>query len=346
MDTNNYTDIDSLIASFLHGDLTQEEATKLISWIRQSEKNRIHFMQIKNFWESTEELPISTDKALAKVLKQIEAGNKKITFWQVWHRAAAFLLLPLLIATLWLSLGKIKSSSQAEAQHTKISAPFGSFATFALPDGSKVWLNAGSSIEYPNRFGKKNRTVYLTGEAYFEVASDTESPFYVNTAYFNVKATGTRFNVMAYSKDGNPSVSLAEGKVAVTKTDAKGNQVVISSLKPNDHLIYNVLNGKASVQSEDTYKHIAWKDGKLVFRNDLLSDVAKKIGRQYNVDIEVVGDSVEQYRFRASFENEPLNELLRLLKISSPIDYTEIEPNPLNDGTFSRRKIIIYAANK
>ncbi|MFA6402268.1 MAG: FecR family protein [Salinivirgaceae bacterium] len=346
MEQTNLDRKDILINSFLHGNLSHEDTIELVTWIHKSNENRIYFMQLKNLWESTEVLPISSEKALSTVLKQIEKEHYRITFWQFWQRSAAVLLLPLLIATIWLSFGEFFNHSEASSRLTKITAPFGSLANFELPDGSKVWLNAGSSLEYPNKFNIKNRTVKLTGEAYFEVQSNTESPFFVNTSYFNVKATGTRFNIMAYPKEVNHSVSLIEGKVAVTTVNTDGSHEKISNLKPNQHLTYNSQNRKASIETEDTYKHIAWKDGKLVFRNDLLSDVAKKISRQYNIDIEVIGESVMQYRFRASFENEPLNELLRLLKISSPIDYTEVLPKPMSDGTFSKRKIIIYSANK
>lgn len=346
MEYEDLTKIDALITSFLNGSTTQAETKELVDWIHLSEENRVHFMRLKNLWESSQDLHISTEKSLHKVLKQIEPGHTTITFWQFWQKAAAILFLPLLIATLWLSSGKNVYRDETNAANTKITAPFGSFASFGLPDGSKVWLNAGSSIEYPHHFKEKTRIVNLVGEAYFEVKSNPASPFIVKTPYFNVKATGTRFNVMAFPGEAHPTVSLVEGKVSISKTNTKGDQVPISTLQPNHHFVYDVVNGTANIVDEDSYKHIAWKDGKLVFRNDLLSEVAKKISRQYNIDIEIIGEPLNQYRFRASFENEPLDELLRLLKISSPIDFREVEPTALADGTFSRRKIIIYSAEK
>jgi transmembrane sensor len=344
MDYTNPDKINSLISSFLHGDITGEEGNQLVKWIQQSEENKVHFLLMKNLWDSSQPLKLSTEEALDKVLGQLEPIKQKVTFLQFWQKAAAVLLLPLIISTLWLGAGRLVNHQEVNSNPIKIVAQFGSFSSFELPDGSKVWLNAGSSIEYPRQFKKNNRLVQLTGEAYFEVRSNTASPFLVNTPYFSVKATGTRFNVAAYPKDPDPSVSLVEGKVSVSRKGWFGSQVAIASLKPNEHLVYNTLSGTSSISTEDNYKHIAWKDGKLVFRNDLLSDVAIKISRQYNVDIEIVGDSVKQYRFRASFKNEPLNELLRLLKISSPIDYREVEPKHLADGSFSRRKIIIFSA--
>jgi transmembrane sensor len=247
------------------------------------------------------------------------------------------------ISLFWITAGKNLKNANSDTSYNKVVAAFGTYSLIELPDGSKVWLNSGASLRYPDKFKNDNRIVYLVGEAYFEVHSDESKPFLVSTPYFTVKATGTRFNVRAEKNFRNPSVTLVEGKVAVRKTNSvKGNDL-IAYLQPGQNMIYDTLNGYTNIQTEDTYKHVAWKDGKLVFRNDNISEVARRISLQYNVDIEIKGSEIKQYRYRATFENEPLGELLRLLKISSPIDYTEVKPKALPDGTFSRRKIIIYS---
>jgi ferric-dicitrate binding protein FerR (iron transport regulator) len=239
--------------------------------------------------------------------------------------------------------GKHIGTSNSNITYNKVVAAFGSFSMLELPDGSKVWLNSGSSLQYPDKFNEDNRIVYLTGEAYFEVHSDETVPFLVNTSYFTVKATGTRFSVRAEKNFRIPSVTLIEGKVSVRKLNSVENNGLITLLQPNQHMTYDTLTSQVAIQTEDTYKHVAWKDGKLVFRNDNISEVARRISLQYNVDIEIKGDEIKKYRYRATFENEPLGELLRLLKISSPIDYSEVKPKALPDGTFSRRKIIIFS---
>jgi transmembrane sensor len=288
-------------------------------------------------------LPISTDKALVKVLKQINSGNRRFTFWQILQRVAAILFIPLLISMLWLSAGKNFKNANSNTVYNKVVAAFGTFSLIELPDGSKVWLNSGATLRYPDKFNSDNRIVYLIGEAYFEVHSDKSMPFYVNTPYFTVKATGTKFNVRAEKNFRTPSVTLVEGKVAVQKPNSGKQNGLITMLQPNQHMTYDTLSGHVTIQTEDTYKHFAWKDGKLVFRNDNITEVARRISLQYNVDIEIKGSEIKKYRYRATFENEPLGELLRLLKISSPIDYSEVKPQALPDGTFSRRKIIIFS---
>lgn len=343
MENKDSGSVDNLIVNYLVGKASEEEIMMLESWVGESATNKKYFNQFKYVWDSSVELPISTDKALSKVLAQINIGQGRINFWQILQRVAAILFIPLLVSILWMYNGKYFKPSNSDITYNKVVAAFGSFSMLELPDGSKVWLNSGSSLRYPDKFNGDNRIVYLTGEAYFEVHSDETIPFLVNTEYFTVKATGTRFSVRAEKNFRTPSVTLVEGKVSVRKLNSVKNDGLITFLQPNQHLTYDTLTSHISIQTEDTYKHVAWKDGKLVFRNDNISEVARRISLQYNVDIEIRGNEIKQYRYRATFENEPLGELLRLLKISSQIDYVEVKPKALPDGTFSRRKIIIFS---
>ena len=346
MSTDDSNTIDTLIVIYLEGKASQDEILKLESWVQESDENKAHFRQFKNLWEATIELPVSADKALTKVLRQINSGQKRINFWQILQRVAAILFIPLVISLLWLNTARNSGITNSAIIYNKTVAAFGTFSILQLPDWSKVWLNSGSSLRYPDKFIRGNRTVELVGEAYFEVHSDKSKPFFVNTPYFTVKATGTKFNVRTEDKFRTPSVTLVEGKVAVQKKDSDNMNTLISDLNPNQHLIYDTLTGQVSIQTEDTYKHVAWKDGKLVFRNDNISEVARRISQQYNVDIEIKGEKIKQYRYRATFEKEPLDELLRLFKISSQIDYKEVKPKVLPNGNFSRRKIIIFSSIK
>lgn len=334
---------DSLIVKYLGGNASADEILMLETWIQESPENKEYFRQFKNIWEVSVELPISTDKALIKVVKHINSKSKKLTFWQFVQRVAAILFIPLLISMYWIYSGKNYKIPDSKNTYNKVVAAFGTFSLIDLPDGSKVWLNSGSSLRYPDQFNNNNRIVELIGEAYFEVQSNEAMPFLVNTPYFTVKATGTKFSVRAEKNYRAPSVTLVEGKVAIRETNSGKNKGLITFLQPNQHMIYDTLTGHITIDSEDTYKYISWKDGKLVFRNDNICEVARRISLQYNVDIEIKGTGIKQYRYRATFENEPLGELLRLLKISSPIDYNEVKPKALPDGTFSRRKIIIFS---
>jgi transmembrane sensor len=338
--------IDTLIFNYLQGNVSKEEIEAIDTWLSESEDNLAYFARLRNLWDSSLDLPVSSENALSIVMKQINHENKAITFWHFWQKVAAVLLIPLLLSVAWFSIARQAENRRMETTYNTITAAFGSFSSLELPDGSKVWLNSGSRLKYPLRFSEHNRNVSLNGEAYFEVHSDANSPFVVNTPYFAVKATGTRFNVTSYKDNLTPSVTLVEGKVSVREVskDSKNDTLVI--LHPGQRMEYDTLLCKAIVQTVDTYKYVAWKDGKLVFRNDLLSEVARRISLQYNVDVRVIGDKINKNRYRATFENQPLNEVLELLKMSAPIDYKEINPVRLPDNSFTKRKIIIFSTSQ
>jgi len=346
MADKNFDPIDDLIVKLLGDSASQQEIKALDTWVQESAENLAYFRQFKNLWNATEVLPDHTADLLPGMLKKIKPGRSKLTLWQITQRVAAILFVPFLISTLWLSAGKNITKKKATLAYHEVIAAFGSISVMELPDGSKVWLNSGSSLKYPEKFSADNRRVYLTGEAFFEVQSDKESPFLVTTPFFTVKATGTRFNVLADKNYPTSTVTLAEGRVELQRENPGKEEISLATLKPDQHFIYNTSSGKTSVENGDSYKYFAWKDGKLLFRNDLISDVAQRISAQYNVAIEIEGERIKKYRFWATFEDEPLSELLQLLKYSSPIDYREIKPEIKPDGTFTKRKIIFYSTVK
>ena len=152
-----------------------------------------------------------------------------------------------------------------------------------------------------------------------------------------VNATGTEFNVSDYDMDADKEVTLASGKVSI---DINGYESIV--LKPNQHLKYNNVKNKCTLHEEDTFKYYAWKDGKLIFRNDPMVYVAKIVGRLYGADIKIQNKDLQNYTYYATFESESLKEILELLKLSAPINYKEIERVQQQDGSFSDAKIIIF----
>ena len=233
------------------------------------------------------------------------------------------------------------SNEKSGNVYNEVYAAFGTRSAILLADSTLVWLNSGSSLRYPEKFDVKHRQVYLKGEGYFEVKSDISRPFLVQTANLLIKATGTKFSVFDYDLNTDKEVTLVTGKLSLDNPSAKDLQP-IAELHPGQHLEFNIKTQTKSIREEDVYKYVAWKDGKLIFRNDLLSEVVKKIGMMYNVDIEIQGDELKEYRYRATFKDETLEEILKLLKMSSPIDYREVKRTIEPDGTYPRKKVILY----
>ncbi len=347
MKTEKNEAIIQIIARYLSGSADKEEQINLGKWISDSTENRKYFEQLKNIWDTTDTqyLPetIKTDQALERVLHRISGTSSLKKLWIYWGKLAAILLLPLIIVNIiWFSYRPIKKASSFSPVFSEVFATFGTRTALKLVDGSLVWLNSGSSLKYPDRFDGEQREVFLSGEAYFEVSSNKAKPFIVKTSDLTIKATGTKFNIYCYHSDSKSEITLVEGKVFVDELNSTGSMNRISELNPNQHLIFNKSTKAVTIKDEDTYKYIAWKDGKLIFRNEPLSEVVKKIGQVFNVDIELQGSLLQDYRYRATFEDESLAEILKLLEISSPISYKEIKRTPLPDGSFPKKKIIIF----
>jgi transmembrane sensor len=347
----NQDEINSIIAACLAGSAAAEDFERLNAWISDNKDNLLYYQRMKNIWElwHNEINPhdVNLEKAHLKVQGRLGFVRKSSVVFTFLLRAAAILFLPMLAGSYYLgTLSEEKKAIAVKPVYNEVSAAFGTRSLLTLDDGSRVWLNSGSKLKYPKDFSGRHREVFLSGEGYFEVESDASRPFIVRTKRLNVRATGTRFNVNVSSIEKAAQITLVEGKVSVSKNVAGGKTVEISKMTPSQHLAFDTLSGSFNLLTEDTYRFIAWKDGKLIFRNEPLEDVIKRIGYFYNVDIELKDEKLKEYRYRATFEEESLDEILHLLKISSPVDYREVKREPLPDGSFPKKKIIIFPARK
>lgn len=350
MDNSVKEDILILIARNLAGFADSGETVKLIDWIGSSPENKQYFEQIRNIWEASDKKlnpeDIDINKAWSKVLGRTPVKFPERNFWYYWQKIAAVLIVPIALGTIiWIYLNSENKITDQEIVYNEVFTPFGTRTSLRLADSTLVWLNSGSSLKYPDKFTKNERKVFLHGEAYFEVECDTKCPFIVETSTLQVKATGTKFDVLEYDSDPVTEVSLISGKVFINEFDNEKNPRLISELDPDQHLFYNRQSKERSVIKDDTYKYIAWKDGKLIFRNEPLGIVLSKLSMLFNVDIELRGKELHDYRYHATFEEESLEEILKLLKLSSPIDFTEVKRKPLPDGSFPKKKVIIFPVN-
>ena len=340
------------ITRFLSGDAKPEDEAKLVIWIEMSEINKQYFDQIKNIWEvsslNSNPTTINTEKALRKVLQRVTTSPKRKNFWNYFKNIAAAALIPLLLGNItWCYLNYQDGSVLSKPIYNEIYTDFGTRTSVVLSDGSTAWLNSGTNFKYPSKFSGKERVVFLEGEAYFEVATNSSNPFIVNTSSLKVRATGTKFNISDFASDTDSEVTLVSGKVDVGGTSVRDRDRPSYELLPGQHLIFSKQVGVSTVYNEDhIYEYFSWKDGKTIFRNKPLSYVVKKVSKIFNVDIEIQGNKLQEYSYRATFEDESLNEILKLLKVSSPIDYTEVKRSQLADGSFTKRKIILYPISK
>jgi transmembrane sensor len=167
-----------------------------------------------------------------------------------------------------------------------------------LPDGTIVYANADTRIEYDNsQFNKEQREIWLEGEAFFEVAKNPEKPFIIHSGFLQTIVRGTSFNVKAYKEIGEVSVSVRTGKVEVGKDDK-----TFAILTPNKQLIYNEKTEKHTVSESNWEDAVAWKDLRLVLKNANIAEFKLRIKQLYNVDITVEGNILDNERFGLSFQ--------------------------------------------
>jgi len=194
-----------------------------------------------------------------------------------------------------------------------ITIPRGGQYSLTLPDGSKVWLNAASSLRFPTRFSGDSREVELDGEGYFEVAKNKQMPFYVNTHDMKVKVLGTHFNVMAYRDEVFTKTTLLEGRVMLSSGSAT------AYLNPGEQGVW-ASNG-FTVSKADIDQEMAWKNGYFIFNEENLQSVMRKISRWYDVDI-AYSTHNQNLTYTGSISRfKNIAEVLKVLSLTGTVNF-------------------------
>ncbi|MDX9728907.1 MAG: DUF4974 domain-containing protein [Bacteroidales bacterium] len=332
------------LADFVNGISSDNEVNEIIELLAEGEHNQQLRKILEDDWNNITDSNIPSVNKLSAVLDCIhhkislkEFGRTRSLAERVtkfYYRIAAVILIPLLAGTGFLLL-KDRTGNDGVTPLTSIYAPAGSRVSFTLPDGTEGMLNSGSTLTYKMPF-TADRDVSLTGEAWFDVSHDEKHPFTVNAGDLDLTVLGTTFNVSAYPEEGYVEVVLESGKVLVDSDHYTEGMI----MSPSEKLVYE--NGRVTRSTTDPSKYSSWTDGKLVFRSDSMSEVARRIERWYNVRVEIMDDDLEKYSFRATFEDDPLEEVLKFLGMTSPIRY-EITPRYLaEDSTYTRSVVKIY----
>ena len=214
-------------------------------------------------------------------------------------------------------------------EYNTLNIPYGKRFELLLSDGTKVHLNAGTSLKYPVKFLEGEiRHVFLSGEAYFDVSENKENPFIVNADDLNIEVLGTAFNVSTYPEDLNTDVVLVEGSVSLytgKENDVKSNTL----LEPGFTGSFNKKEKSISTKPVITSIYTAWIYGELVFRDIMFSNILKKMERHYNVQITNTNLKLTDEKFNASFGDEPIEKILNYFEITYGVEFTMEENNEI-----------------
>jgi ferric-dicitrate binding protein FerR (iron transport regulator) len=203
----------------------------------------------------------------------------------------------------------------AQVLYNTVTTPRGGQYQLELADGSKVWLNAASSLRFPTAFAGKDRTVELTGEGYFEVAHDASKPFHVKVNDMDVQVLGTHFNINSYSDEPSVKTTLLEGRVMVKKKEK------FVYLNPGQQAILEPANDNINVANDvDVEEVVAWKNGRFLFTNAQIETIMRQVARWYDVDV------VYEKKINETFSGElprskNVSELLKMLEATGSVDF-------------------------
>jgi ferric-dicitrate binding protein FerR (iron transport regulator) len=340
--------LDQIIINKVTGQLSKEEQLVFDEWIAQSGENKKEFEAYSTLWTKSEALVLSESINLESSLIQTKKKLFKRTSTKRWivylRQAAAVFILSLALAWVYHYLISPKELAQIPEQriYQEIKAASGTQTRVNLADGTCVWLNSGSTLRFPTSFGdSEKREVELNGEGYFDVTKNESKPFIIHTSKLSVKVYGTSLNVFAYDDYEDMTVALVDGKVSlVRKCEDKEKEII--TLNPDEVIEYNT-GTKKLYHSTDNHmeKYTAWKDGYIVFYGDEIDYVVKRLEKWYNVEITIADKAIQNYHFTATFIDESLEQVLKLLSWSSPIQYKITPAQKQEDNSFSKRKIIL-----
>lgn len=334
------------VSANIQNTATEEEKLLLAEWLKIP-GNAILYNQLRKIDTLSSDVklyrsfdPVSARKKVERVIRE----TRKTKVLSRFQRVAAVLVFPLALFSLLVIYQNriLKNDLNSAAVLQQIDTQPGVKSHFFLPDSTEVWLNAASSIEFPVVFTGNTRLVKLDGEAYFKVYKDKSKPFVVRNGTFEVEALGTAFNLCAYSGDKRFMATLEEGKIKVSQTAINQSLLVV----PGEQVSFLNDNQQFSKSTVVVDDFIAWKDGRLVFNKTPFFEVVLTLNRWYNADIQLVDESIAGYRYTATFTNESLSQILELLKLTAPIDYTVESRMIKSNNSFTKEEIKIFKKGK
>lgn len=305
---------DKLLQLYFEGRTTDEQSRLITDWLDADEANMKHYQQLCRLYEISfwHEKPETNITLLSKKPKWRSLLLEAIKI------AAVFIL--------GFALNHfLNQDIKEDIVMQTIHVPAGQNAQLTLADGSKVWLNAGSTLNFPTRFVEGKRQVILEGEGFFEVKANKEKPFIVSTSIYDIKALGTSFNVNAYKQSKEFETALLTGKVEIS--DRITNHTI--SLTPNNRAVF--INNRLSVAPIESTDYFLWREG-IIYFDEPLTDVLYKLELYFDVNIDVSNKSVLENKRHCTGKfrtRDGLDHILNVLQLTNHFTYKKDEERNL-----------------
>ncbi len=299
----NETKYDILISKYLDNDITQEEQFLLEEWVKDSKENEKYFSESAKIWEVSTIFSQDENLVKDKFEKLFEKINKNKQYKIVRNvlRASAAILVLFIAIQTFSTLAKKEKMATVITDSNK--------QEIILPDGSIVWLNANSSLSYNSQF-KDGRKVVLKGEALFDVNQVNGKVFYVSTDDITVQVLGTRFLITSHEQTSQIETILESGRINLI-INSTNEQI---ELKPNDKLIYNILDATFEMEIVNASDYTSWTDTSLVFENTNLENVFLQLEKYFNIEIQCENYTLMHTPVSFTLDDESIDEILDILK--------------------------------
>lgn len=313
---------DDLIIGFFEGTCSPEDKREVIRWSNKSFENKKALDELWETWIITKKLndDFSPDvtKAWANVFQNIEE-NENIGRSNLYSKYSQHLLKIAAVFVVGFVLYFLLLFNSAENQFTEVLVAENSTQDLTLPDGSMVWLNDGSKLEFPKGFEGDLRQVKLSGEAYFQVVKNPSKPFEVLSEHSQVRVLGTSFNY-ATGKGDVDHIVLESGKVLFSQSNNDENSII---LLPGEKAVLNKSTNNISKHINNDRNYLSWKTGILIFENDTLSDVVDKLTDHYSQSLEITNPEIEFTRLTVTFDNKEFEDVLKILELTLNVTIRE-----------------------
>jgi transmembrane sensor len=300
------------LPKYFSGELEQSDTAELFNELEKNELLREEFVRMQNTYALTHLSKFSKNesegrRSYQQFLQQLKTKKRqKVVRLAVQYAAVALVL----IASTFFATRYFLVGSDGEMEPNRLVVPAGQRAQLTLPDGTLVWLNAQSSLTFPARFHGKTRRVSVSGEAYFDVASNSRKPFIVSTQEMEMRVLGTEFNVYSYPEADYIRTDLVEGSLMVYSKRSPQTRV---TLKPNEQVV--MREGKMYVRKINSPDYFLWKDGIYSFENERLIDIIEKLQLYYDVKIIVKDPEIFNVRYTGKFrQRDGIDEILRIIQ--------------------------------
>lgn len=328
------------LIEYINGKTTSPVTEQVEEWITQSPQNLDYFTRLKDEYvisamPNSKATP-SQMKIASAIMDSYPRARRHRNIFKIINSAAAILIIGLVINTIYIykyrdvqepgaevvPAGRIAFNHVPQTYMHTIYTNKGAKSIVTLPDGSTVKLNSDTKLVFPDKFIGTTREIFVTGEAFFDVKPNPDTPMVVTTdKNIFIKVTGTKFNIRAYKNESSAKATLYSGKIDVLGKNKEGAPYIMTSMKPNESFEVRENIKPLKVLRADTLKHSAWTRGELMFEYTPLSDVIKELERWHGATFDVVNEKIYKHKFSAKFKQESLVQILEVLKFCTGIEY-------------------------